>query len=115
MEDIFKKHGEKTDNPSIRIFVNKIENKIAYKIKTGYYLEVLMSDTMKLLGRAKSKVNKDKNGENASHLEITEVVLIIHCNFVNNDYQQDSRVLYTFVNNKSFGQLLNTFPKKIYF
>ena len=57
---------------------------------------------MKLLGSTKSKINKDKNGENLSQLEITEVVLI-HCYIVNNNYQQHSRVLYTFVPNKSFG------------
>ena len=57
---------------------------------------------MKLLGSTKSKINKDKNGENLSYLEITEVVLI-HCYIVNNNYQQHSRVLYTFVPNKSFG------------
>ena len=51
-----------------------------------------------------NKITKDKNGENVPHLEITEVVLV-HCNMVNNDYQQDSRVLYTFVPNKSFGSL----------
>ena len=55
---------------------------------------------MKLLGNTESKINKDKNGENVSHLAITEVVLI-HCNIVNNNYQQDSRALYTFVPNKS--------------
>ena len=59
---------------------------------------------MKLLEGTKSKINKDENGENVLHLEFTEAVLI-NCNFVNNDYQQDSRVLYTFVRNKSFGQL----------
>ena len=61
---------------------------------------------MKLLGSTKNKTTKDKNGENVPHLEITEVVLV-HCNIVNNDYQQDSRVLYTFVQNKSFGSLLD--------
>ena len=60
---------------------------------------------MKLLGSAESKITKDKNGENVSHLEIVELVLI-HCNLVNNDYQQDSRILYTFVSNKTFGSLL---------
>ena len=60
---------------------------------------------MKLLGSAESKITKDKNGENVPHLEITEVVLV-HCNVANNDYQQDLRVLYTFVPNKSFGSLL---------
>ena len=57
---------------------------------------------MKLLGSTKSKINKDKNGENVPHLGIIEVILV-HCNIVNNYYQQDSRVLYTFVPNKSFG------------
>ena len=60
---------------------------------------------MKLLGSTKNKITKDKNGENVPHLEITEVVLV-HCNIVNNDYQQDSRVLYTSVPNKPFGSLL---------
>ena len=64
---------------------------------------------MKLLEGTKSKINKDENGENVLHLEITEAVLI-NCNFVNNDYQQDSRVLYTFVPNKSFGQLSHISP-----
>ena len=64
---------------------------------------------MKLLGSAESKITKDKNGENVPHLEITEVVLV-HCNMVNNDYQHDSRVLYTFVPNKSCGSLLDICP-----
>ena len=68
-----------------------------------------MPETMKLLGGIKSKINKDKNGKNVSHLEFSEVILI-HCNIVNNDYQQDSRVLYTFVPNKSLGQLLDVLP-----
>ena len=60
---------------------------------------------MKLLGSTENEITKDKNGENVPHLEITEVVLV-HCNIVNNDYQQDSRVLYTFAPNKPFGSLL---------
>ena len=64
---------------------------------------------MKLLGSTKNKITKDKNGENIPHLEITEVVLV-HCDIVNNDYQQDSRVLYTFVPNKPFGSLLEISP-----
>ena len=64
---------------------------------------------MKLLGSTKNEITKDKNGENVPHLEITEVVLV-HCNIVNNDYQQDSRVLYTFVPNKPFGSLLEISP-----
>ena len=64
---------------------------------------------MKLLGSTKNKITKDKNGEDVPHLEITEVVLV-HCNIVSNDYQQDSRVLYMFVPNKPFGSLLEIFP-----
>ena len=64
---------------------------------------------MKLLGSTENKITKDKNGENVPHLEITEVILV-HCNMVNNDYQHDSRVLHTFIPNKSFGSLLDISP-----
>ena len=83
-------------------------------IKTGYYLELLTPETMKLLGSIRSKITKDVNGENVPHLEITEVALA-HCNIVNNDYQQDSKVLNTFVPNKSFGQLLDISSKNFIF
>ena len=83
-------------------------------MKTGYCLELLTSETMKLLGSIKNKITKDENGENLPHLEITELVLI-HCNIVNNNYQPDSIVLYTFVPNKSFGQLLDIPPKNFTF
>ena len=74
-----------TNNRSITIYINKIGNTIMLKIKTGYYLELLIPETMKLLGSTKSKKTKDKNGENAPHLEITEVVLV-HCNIANTKY-----------------------------
>ena len=80
-EYILQKHGEKTDNPSIRIHVNKIENRITFKTKTGYYLELLTSETMKLLWSTKSKITKEKNVEKVCRLEITEVILV-HCNIV---------------------------------
>ena len=67
---IFKNHETITNNPSIMIYVNKIENRITLKIKAGYYLEILTHKTMKLLGSTKSKITKDENGENASHLGI---------------------------------------------
>ena len=108
-EYILKKHSESVDNPSIRIYVNKIENRITFKIKNGYYLELLTPGTMKLLGSAVNKITKDKNGENVPHLEIVELVLV-YCNLANNDYQQDSRILFTFVPNKSFGSLLEISP-----
>ena len=68
------------------MYTNKIENRITFKIKTEYYLELLTSETIKLLRSTKSKITKDKNGENVPYLEITEVVLI-HCNVVNHSYQ----------------------------
>ena len=108
-EYILKKHGKNIDKPSVKIYVNKIENRITYKIRTGYSLELLTPETMKLLGSAENKITKGKNGENVPHLEITEVVLV-HCNIVNNDCQQDSRVLYTFIPNKPFGSLLEISP-----
>ena len=64
------------------IHVNKIVNRITFKVRTEYYLELLTPETKKLLGSTKSKITKDKNGENVPHLEIDEV-LLIHCNVVN--------------------------------
>ena len=86
-EYILKKHGEKIskDNkPSVKIYTNKIKNRITFKIKNGYSLELLTKETMKLLGSTENKITTDKNGENVPHLEITGVVLV-HCNIVNND------------------------------
>ena len=104
-----KKHGEDIDKPSVQIYESKIEMRVTFKIKNGYSLEILTPETIKLLGSTENKITKDKNSENVPHLEITEVVLV-HCNIVNNDYQQDSRVLYTFVPNKPFGSLLEISP-----
>ena len=108
-EYILKKHGEDIDKPSVQIYVNKIENRVTFKIKNGYSLELLTKETMKLLGSTENKITTDKNGENVPHLEITEIVLV-HCNVVNNDYQKDLRVLYLFVPNKLFGSLLEISP-----
>ena len=104
-----KKHGENTNKLSVEIYVNKIENRVRFKIKNGYSLELLTPKTMKLLGITENNITKDKNGENVPHLEIAEVVLA-HRNIVNNDYQQDLRVLYMFVPSKPFGSLLEISP-----
>ena len=106
---ILKNHGENTNKPSVQIYVNKIENRITFKIKDGYSLEVITLETMKLLGSTKNKISEDKNGENVPHQEITEVVLV-HYNMVSNDYQQDSKAFYTFVPNKPFESLLGISP-----
>ena len=75
---------------------------VTFKIKNGYSLGFLTSPTMKLLRSTENKITRDKNRENIPHLEIAEVVLL-HCDIFNNDYQQDLRVLCTFVPNKLFG------------
>ena len=108
-EYILKKHRESIDNPSIRMYINRIEKRITFKIKNRYYLELLTPETMKLLGSTEIKINIDKNSENVPHLEVVELVLV-HCNLVNNDFQQDSRILYTFVPNKTFRSLLEISP-----
>ena len=99
-----------TDYSSIKIYVNKIDNRIIFRIKTRYHLELLKLETMNVLGSTNIKIAKDKYGENVPHLEITEEALV-HCDIVKNDYQQDSRVLHTFIPNKTFGQLLDISPK----
>ena len=93
----------------MQIYVIKIENRVTFIIKNGYSLELLIPETMKLLGSTKNKITKAQNDENVLHLEITEVVLV-NCNIVKNDYQQHSRVLYTFVPNKLFGSLSEISP-----
>ena len=98
-----------TENPSIQIYPNKIKNRIVFKIKTGYKLKLLTPETMKLLGSTNKVVDKDKNGENVPKLESVEVVLV-HCNLVKNDYQHASKVLFSFVSNKKFGNLRNISP-----
>ena len=86
-----KRAWGKTVNPSIGIYINKIENTITFKIKTGYYLELLTPYAMKLPGSTKSKTTKNENGENIAYLEITEVVLLVR-NVVNNSCQQKPRI-----------------------
>ena len=81
-EYILKKSSENVDNLSIKIYVNKIENRVTFKIKNGYYLELLIPETMKLLGITERKITKDKNGENVPHLELVELILV-HCNILN--------------------------------
>ena len=103
-EYIIKKHKTITDNPLVEIYVNKIKSRIAFKIKTGPTVELLTEETMQLLGSSNKDIDKNKDGENVQRLDAVKVVLL-HCNLVNNNYQQSSKVLFTFVPNKQFGQL----------
>ena len=109
VEYIIKKHETIGENAPILIYANTINNRIVFKIKTGYKLELLSKETMKLLGSTKDTIDADKNSENVPRLENVEVVLV-HCNLVNNSYQQASRVLFTFVPTKQYGQLISISP-----
>ena len=111
-EFIIKKHETLTENLLVQIYVNKVKNRFVFKIKTGYKLELLTPETMKLLGSTKKLCDEDKDGENVPKLESVEVVLV-HCNLVKNDYQHTSKVLFTFVPNKQFGQLINISPHSL--
>ena len=106
-EFIIKKHETVTENPPVQIYPNEIKTRIVFNVKTGYKLELL--STMKLLGSTKKDVDQDKSGEDVPKLESVEVVLV-HFNLVNNNYQQASKVLFNFVANKQFGQLINNSP-----
>ena len=86
----------------MQVYVNRIKNRIVFKIKARYKLELLTEETMQLLGSSKKDIDQNKDGEIVSKLETGEVVLV-HCNLVNNSYQQASKVLFTFVPNKQFG------------
>ena len=97
-----------TENPPVQIYPNKTKNRIVFNIKTGYKLELLTPETMKLLGSTK----KDKDGENVPKLESLEVVLV-HCNLVKNNYQHTPKVLFTFVPIKQFGKLTNISPHSL--
>ena len=114
IEYIMKKHEIIGENAPILIYPNTINNRIVFKIKSGYKLELLSKETMKLLGSTKDIIDSVKNCENVPRLENVEVVLV-HCNLVNNSYQQASRVLFTFVPNKQYGQLISISPKSLIF
>ena len=108
-EYIIKKHETIADVSPVLIYVNEINNRIVFKIKSAYKLELLLKETMKLLGSTSNSIDKDKNSELVPKLESVDLVLV-HCNLVNNSYQQDSKVLFTFVSNKKYGQLITVSP-----
>ena len=92
----------KTYNLPVQIYVKKIENRVVFKIKTGYELELLSPETMRLLGGTKKDADQEKDGEDAPKLEAVELVLV-HFNLANNNCQQESKVLFMFMRNKQFG------------
>ena len=114
IEYIIKKHETIGENAPMLIYANTVTNRIVFKIKTGYKLELLSKETIKLLGSTKDTIDADKNSENVPRLENVEVVLV-QCNLVNNSCQQASRLLFTFVPNKQYGQLISTLPHTLIF
>ena len=114
IEHIIKKHETIGETAPILIYANTINNRIVFKIKTGYKFELLSKETIKLLGSTKYIIDSDKNSENVPRLENVEVVLV-HCNLVNNSYQQPLRVLFIFVSNKQYGQLISILPNSLIF
>ena len=114
IEYIIKKPETIGENAPILIYANTINNRIVFKIKNGYKLELLSKETMKLLGSTNYIIDSDKNSENVPRLENVEVVLV-HFNLVNNSYQQASRVLFTFVSTKQYGQLISISPHSLVF
>ena len=114
IEYIIKKHKAIGETAPILIDAKTINNRIVFKIKTGYKLELLSKEIMKLLRSTKDIIDSDKNNENVPRLENVEVVLV-HCNLVNNSYQQASRVLFTFVPDKQYGQLISISPNSLIF
>ena len=102
------------ENAPILIYANTINNRIVFKIKSGHKLELLSKETMKLLGSTKDIIDADKNSENVPRLENVEVFLV-HCNLLNNSYQQHSRVLFIFIPNKQYGQLISISPHSLVF
>ena len=113
-EFIIKKHETLTENPPVQIYPNKIKDMLVFKIKTGYKLLLLTPEpeTMRLLRSTKKDIDKNKDTENVPKLESVEVVLV-HCNLVKNDYQHTSNVLFSFVPNEPFGQLINISPHSL--
>ena len=114
IEYVIKKHETIGETAPILIYANTIVNRIVFKIKNGYKLELLSKETMKLLGSTKDTIDLDKNSENVPRLENVEVVLV-HCNLVNNAYQEASKVLFTFVPTKQYGQLVSISPHSLVF
>ena len=111
-EYIIKKHETIANVSPVLIYVNEINNRIVFKIKSGYKLELLSKETMRLLGSTSNSIDGDKNSELLPKLESVDLVLV-HCNVVNNSYQQASKVLFTFVPNKKYGQLITISPETL--
>ena len=111
-EYITKKHETIAEVSPVLIYVNEINDRIVFKIKSGYKLELLSKETMRLLGSSSDTIDGDKNSEFVPKLESVDLILV-HCNVVNNNYRQASKLLFTFVPNKKYGQLITVSPETL--
>ena len=117
IEYIIKKHETLTTIPPVDIYTNRIVNRLVFKIKDGYTLELQTPETTKLFGpkiSPKKLIDKTKNEENLPGLE-EDVRVLVQCNLVDNQYQQKSEALYIFTSNKSYAYLLNVEPSNLVF
>ena len=106
VEYVTKNHETLIIVPPIHVYINRVNNRLLFKIKAGCKLELQTLETMALFGSTEKIIDKTKNGEKALRLEVVEVVLV-QWSLVNNQYQQNSEVFYTFTPNKSYAYLLN--------
>ena len=111
-EYIIKKHETIAEVSPVLIYANEINNRIVFKIKSGYKLELLSKEAMKLLGSSTDTIDGDKNSKLVPKLESVDLALV-HCNLVNNSYQQVPKVFFTFVPNKKYGQLITVSPETL--
>ena len=114
IEYIIRKRETLTTIHPIHVYINRINNRLVFKIKDGFRLELQVPETIKLFGSTKKSIDKTKNGENVTSLEVIEVVLA-QFNLVHNQYQQKSELLYTFTPNKSYAYLLNVETSNLVF
>ena len=113
-EYINRKLETLTAIPLILFYINRITDRLIFKIKDGYKLILQTPEAMKVLGSTKKKINKTKNGQNVASLEVVEVVLV-QCRLEDNQYQQKSKVLYLFTPNKSYPYSLNAEASNLVF
>ena len=114
IEYIIKKHETLTTIPPIHVYINKVNNRLVFKTKDGYRLELQMPETTKVFSSTKKLIDETKNGETVLSLEVVEVVFV-QCNLVGNQYQQKSEVLYTVKPNKSYAFFSNVEPSNLVF
>ena len=105
---------KKATNYPIHIHINRDNNGVVFKVTDGYKLELKLPETMTLLVARRKLIDKTKNGKNVPSFDVVEVVLV-QCNLLDNQYQQKSEILFTFMPNKSYAYLLNFEPRNLVF